>query len=803
MKLKTVYVRFYKSFNFDYLRKFHPKAKQKPWEIVDGSLWYPFVRVQIEPSITTIVGANESGKSHLLSAIEKGISGNAIAHEDFCRYSQFFNVKKLRHPDFGFEWSDLLPNEVSSLSAHCKPPLADGTNACWIFRSNNSELTVYTQSGSEYTKHQVNDSKAVSALLPRPFRIDAEVALPDSVPIKALIDAELPVVGLASVGRADRFNLLDDVWENHAWFESKDVVAQHALEIATSFGAHSKGVATIANARDSRQIGLARDLICRIAKIEPKALEELYSALRRGKEGYANGIVQKINDGLAASLNFPKWWGQDRAFSLLVSPREFDLVFTIKDRTGTEYSFTERSSGLKYFLSYYIQYLAHTPQAPCEILLMDEPDAYLSSQAQQDLLRIFEAFATGQDGRRPVQVAYVTHSPFLIDKNHAERVRVLEKGSGEEGTRVVHDAAKNHYEPLRSAFGAFVAETTFIGNCNLMVEGSSDQVLLAGATAILRTQGAATIETLDLNQVTIVPAGSAGHVPYMVYLARGRDVEKPAVVVLLDSDPSGNEAVSNLRKLKSAKLPPEYIIQIGGLNSALLRQSTDQPLLETEDLIPFELCAIAARAYLHEFCGIEVEESNLNAELIKKSLHELTTAAEAAGEKKKPSTFDGIEDVVGRIGDGIHIEKLGFARNVIRFSSKNKSDPSVADFLANMKTLFKRLGDCQRRAVRDLTTDKVSKRIERAKDKFARDYPSAATREQALVFCEEIAAVLSQDDESDAVDVAVKKMKRDFELETDVTKPVANYESFREAIEKLKYVGLMNSQGGDLLVDGK
>ncbi|MFC9871717.1 OLD family protein [Nocardia salmonicida] len=79
-----------------------------------------------------------------------------------------------------------------------------------------------------------------------------------------------------------------------------------------------------------------------------------------------------------------------------------------------------------------------------------------------------------------MQVVYVTHSPFLIDKNHGERIRVLEKGDADEGTRIVSNAARNHYEPLRSAFGAFVAETTFIGNCNLMLEGQADQVLLAG-----------------------------------------------------------------------------------------------------------------------------------------------------------------------------------------------------------------------------------------------------------------------------------------------------------------------------------
>ena len=54
------------------------------------------------------------------------------------------------------------------------------------------------------------------------------------------------------------------------------------------------------------------------------------------------------------------------------------------------------------------------------------------------------------------------------------------EGSRQRGTRVVRDASRNHYEPLRSASGSFVGETTFIGNCNLIVEGAADKMFLHG-----------------------------------------------------------------------------------------------------------------------------------------------------------------------------------------------------------------------------------------------------------------------------------------------------------------------------------
>ena len=171
-------------------------------------------------------------------------------------------------------------------------------------------------------------------------------------------------------------------------------------------------------------------LLFEVAKIESTTFEDLAEAIADGREGFANGLIQRINDNLARYLNFPRWWAQDREFRLLTSPREHDLVFTIRDRTGTDYSFAERSNGLKYFLSYHVQLLAHQPPEgeKSEILLMDEPDAYLSNQGQQDLLRILERFARPEDRSRNDQIVYVTHSPFLINRNAGERVRVLDKG---------------------------------------------------------------------------------------------------------------------------------------------------------------------------------------------------------------------------------------------------------------------------------------------------------------------------------------------------------------------------------------
>ena len=83
MRIHEIWIRFYKSFNFDYELKATPGATQRPWQEIQD-VWMPHVRIPIEPDITAVVGANESGKSHLLDAIKIVLTGKDLVQRDFC-----------------------------------------------------------------------------------------------------------------------------------------------------------------------------------------------------------------------------------------------------------------------------------------------------------------------------------------------------------------------------------------------------------------------------------------------------------------------------------------------------------------------------------------------------------------------------------------------------------------------------------------------------------------------------------------------------------------------------------------------
>lgn len=808
MKLQQVYIRFYRCFNFDYLRKSHRDAVQLPWETTDG-LWYPYVEVAVEPAITTVVGANESGKSHLLDAIEKASTGKKIEHQDICRYSHHFTVDNEHSawPHFGLHFTDLTVEEQNGLRA-CIPGAPPGDlREFWLFREDPNILKIFTFSHGEYSRYDVDggDAEKITELLPRTFRIKADVALPATVPLSWLVhrhgggDAS----PLANVGRRDRRRLSDYFLATMDKLSNVQLLRQHADEIAPEAEALRPNQASAADL--SRQYELVNTLLTTVAGIRPEMYNHIREGLEREDEGYVNGLVMKINAKLEEVLNFPNWWIQDKDFRLVVTMREGELAFTIRDRTGTEYCFGERSAGLRYFLSYYIQYKAHKGDpSQSELLLLDEPDAYLSVQGQQDLLKILEAYTDPANTGSKVQVIYVTHSPCLINRNHAERIRVLEKGRLDEGTRVVRDASRNHYEPLRSSIGAYAGELAFIGNANLVVEGLSDQMLIAGISMALTQLGVSRFQNLDLNHITIVPAGSASHIPYLVYLARGRDIEKPAVMVLLDGDEAGADArrllVKDPVRNRGRLLDPAYIRTIPELAAAVHRYDSSlgcgvaEAFVELMDFTPPRVLMLAVQRYLEQIG--EAEEAVVRQYTLE--AFQNTPNSDAA------PLWTTLESLITRLQHSHHLDKAGLARNIVDILREEVHERVVADldddiqqFVLRMKAVFSELRTMQVAAEEQTTQERVRDRLNRERHRFIADHPAKALRGDAADLFGRIDTIIGDSDEADAIRAAMSRLRREFALDQEPGDEITELGRFCAGLEEIRYASLNAVQQPD------
>lgn len=770
VRIKTIYLRFYKSFNYDHLRKSDSNSVPDPWDSVDER-FFPYVRIPLEKDITTVVGANESGKTQVLDAIECLLSGENILHKDFCRYSEFFVVgKEMRKPEFGGEFHALDEDEKANLRRVLKLDANHPADSFHLFRAHEA-TTVYVKVDGEWKTHTPTTKQVESLGLPPFFRVEANVALPDSVPLDYLISAGKTT----GVSRKRRLGWIERVMSKAAVFQDKSTVTASAEEISADFRLIDDTGDDATKALKSLE--LADTLLVKVAGINRKSFEGVRKAVRSGDEGYANGLVDGMNERLAASLDFPKWWTQDQEFALRLTLRDSNLVFTVKDRTGRDYSFSERSGGLQHFLSYFVRYLAHDFQNRNEVLLMDEPDAFLSMLGQQDLLRIFAAFAHPQDPEKPgVQVVYVTHSPFLIDKNHAERIRVLEKAEGEDGTRTVANAGHNHYEPLRTAFGSFVAETTFIGNCNLLVEGQADQVLLAGMSALSRKH-TPTAENLDLNTLTLVPAGGAKHIPYLAYLARGRSVDTPAVVVLVDGDDAGKEAVEELQDgYRGRQLVTNDLIITVDQSLGFPSETGTSPV-EPEDLITQ---AVVRRAV------ILAAAEKLNPEAAHEFEEALGDTSPTGGQKVFKAAAMAASAVKQQNGRGFELTKVGFARGVLAALQENGLANERAETLDNFAVLFGRINTAQRAAMRAHAHTKTSTLLKQQLKNFKRDYPHSATRRAAVALLDNIRAQLPANAiETQHVRDHITSIQDKFNLSTEPGATIVNYEQFLSDVEDL------------------
>lgn len=204
----------------------------------------------------------------------------------------------------------------------------------------------------------------------------------------------------------------------------------------------------------------------------------------------------------------------------------------------------KRSKGFNWFFSFIVWFSkVQADKSSKFILLLDEPGLNLHASAQADLLRFLNDLSVNY------QIVYSTHSPFMIESNHLERVRtVVEKENGTAILDSIQEKDPNTLFPLQAALGYDIAQNLFISPNNLLVEGPADLIYLTMMSNLLESNGRTGLK----EGVTIVPVGGLDKVTTFISLLRG---SKLNVVCLLDSfrDAKGKEKVEDLVKDKIIK----------------------------------------------------------------------------------------------------------------------------------------------------------------------------------------------------------------------------------------------------------
>lgn len=563
MKLARVLLRSYRSFNLDFDKKLETKEAQfgdvrRPWEEEDFKSWRPFVEIGVSPHITPVVGANESGKSYLLDAIELVIAGRRIEDEEVCRYSSDYeNLFAGGYAAIGLGWKEFSPDQTSRVWDIISPAVEGEERVkapkfremMFLRRGVESELYLL---GKDVSSHHLTHEQAeeIRKMLPPVIRMRPDLKLPMVLRLDTLIKE---------------------------WFE------RHPGEDPTPY-LGVRGEPAYQNITVLDEDRFAFDMLMREGGLSEKVLFGLKSNPSYPAHMLENH-ARDVTANLDKELNLNYWWEQDSEVKLHVAIAESQLRLNLTDRTDKVYGFSERSRGLQYFLGYLIQFISqyrHLGQP--SLVLSDEPDYALSIMGQQDLLRTIDKLSAGGGGHPAHQVLYSTHSPFLIDKNFPKRIVALHKGIYDEGTTVIGRPYQRMFEPLRTALGMPAIGIPFMDAANIVVEGISDQTFIVGMSQYFASIGA---PHLNLNAVAIVIAGGASNIPAVVASARP-PLGQAYVTVLLDSDEHGIDAC-NILKRDYEELGKEGQVLLLG-DHFLKGAGYD---VELEDLIPLPLYHVA------------------------------------------------------------------------------------------------------------------------------------------------------------------------------------------------------------------
>ena len=202
----------------------------------------------------------------------------------------------------------------------------------------------------------------------------------------------------------------------------------------------------------------------------------------------------------------------------------------------------KRSKGFNWFFSFLVWFKAMQEDRNRQyILLLDEPGLNLHALAQGDLLRFIDDLSEDH------QIIYTTHSPFMVDSEHLEKIRTVVEVE-RQGSRISDSLQEKDPDtlfPLQAALGYSVAQNLFINKKNLLVEGISDLVYLETMSAELLKRGRTGLS----EETTIVPTGGVDKVATFISLMRGSKLQ---IVCLLDSfvDKKSKQRIDDLVREK-------------------------------------------------------------------------------------------------------------------------------------------------------------------------------------------------------------------------------------------------------------
>lgn len=381
-----------------------------------------------------------------------------------------------------------------------------------------------------------------------------------------------------------------------------------------------------------------------VLQLDPTDPKENIETLRKFADERAILMSSASN---AMTQKFSEWWEQRRHKFTYKTDGHFFRVWVSDDLDPSEIELDQRSYGMQYFFSFYLVFLEEAKGAHANaILLLDEPGLHLHGTAQRKIVKFLEKLSEQN------QLLYSTHSAFMVDPDHLERVRVVyeDKDGNAQVSEDVWPKDEDSLFPLQAGLGYSLAQTLFYSKRQLVVEGLSDYWLLKAINELLSKNHMRTLR----EDAVIVPCGGVSKLMPLASMLLGHDIK---VAPLLDGDEPGR------RKGKEAQTRLM-------LKCLFMSDFAKKEEAEIEDLFAEELYLDAVyEAYPEIKAPIEFDEEERKIQCVAKRVK---AAFERIGkptfEKWRPARV--ILDWIQETPDKIPSETLGKFESIFKEVNK-------------------------------------------------------------------------------------------------------------------------------------
>ena len=525
--------------------------------------------IKVESNITCLVGKNESGKTALLHALYR--LNPARSNVGFSLQEQYPAWLEKQHRLQGIQLNKVTPITACFELEKSDKDLVEEKLGVNIITNNQIYLT-RDYSGSLSYDISIDENKYVKYLISQrniPKYLLKEIL--KNTTIEFLIENIEKIQERSNVTEEVKGELKDLVENLNSDIKNKSL-STSILKIIESrvpsfFYFHtystlpySAEIDKILNSAESELDDdeiTARSLLRLAAADDEYLLNPDYEKRKRELENVANSLSDDVL----------KYWTQNSSLRVLpdITQKTIDIPqgrksvldeLKIRIWDGSHLlslPFNEHSTGFQWFFSFLAAFSEFEYKETPVVILLDEPALGLHARAQSDFLKFIEERLTPRH-----QVMYTTHSPFMIQPNNLERVRIVEDKGRENGASISADIMSTDSDtlfPLQGALGYDLIQHLFINEHNLVVEGTSDFTYLTVISDYLKENKKTSLD----EKWCIVPVGGIDLIPTFVALL-GHHLD---ITVLIDAQRTGHQKLSTLSK--QGYLSQKKIITIGNV----------------------------------------------------------------------------------------------------------------------------------------------------------------------------------------------------------------------------------------------